>query len=294
MSGLRSTRLRLESMDARCLPSHAHASPDFEPVPRPPAEDRRDHAPPPRVAPAGERNPPRAGGVFVELAPVAAVPRVREPVAAADADVILTVVSPPRTSAAILREVRPSFGVAALAATEKATGSAAGVATTEPAGRYDPRPPTAYPAVIAFAATTLAWGSPPVTPGRPTRTDRPTTGRPEDATAEAAATPGGSPSLAEPGLWPFAALAEALPFAGGLPFDADALSRAAQGLLGRLEATADDAVWESGAPDFAWLSGAVAALGGAGYAARVTAARRRVDAGPRSVLASWGGCHADD
>ena len=202
---------------------------------------------------------------------------------------ILTVVSPPRTSAAILRESRPSFGIAAPAATEKATGNAAGVATTEPAGRYDPRPLTAHPAVFAFAATTLvgfatgyAGTADPDLPAE----DRPA--RPDDATAESVASPAGSPTLAGPGLWPFAALAEALPFAGALAFDADALSLAAQGLLGRLEAAAEDAGWDSGAHDFAWLSGAVAALGGAGYAARVTAARRRADAGPRSVLASWG------
>jgi hypothetical protein len=77
---------------------------------------------------------------------------------------------------------------------------------------------TAHPAVIAFAATSLAGLA---TGYAGPADDRPT--RPNDATAESATTPAGPTTLAEPGVWLFAALAEALPFAAALAFDADAL-----------------------------------------------------------------------
>ncbi len=181
-------------------------------------------------------------------------------------------------------------------ATEKATGSAAGVAT-EPAPRSDPRPIAVASAAADASVTVLAAGYGAAASAALFHDAR--LAQPSEAEVDVeppAPMPAGSPASVEPVARWYDDLADALPFAGALPFGLDALGQAARGLLSHLEAAADSEATDPAAYDFAWLAGATAALGGAGYAARGAAERHRAAAapGPRSPLAAWGGRHARD
>ena len=296
MSGPRSFPLRFEPMDGRCLPSHAPASPDFSP--RPPAEESRQHAPPHLV---DARHPPRPASE-TPPPPIAAILTVsaRPPVAPADAELpaVLTIVSPPRASAAIVRDSRPPSGIAALLATEKATGNPAGVAVAGVALTHDLG--TAWADVVATSLVSVGLTGFVAGSLGDARTGLYADGQPDlptDTVADPSGpTPAGLPAAAEPVRSLANALADALPFAGTLPFGVDALGQAASALLGRLEATTAEATDEPLSRDLAWLSAAAAALGGAGSAGGGAAERRRAAAapGPRSLLVAWGGRHARD